>query len=352
MPKRYKQGDPLHISAYAWNRTLDMIGYDVDQNSEWVKGSLPVDWVFCKISFHLDVVATLPDGVLPRGSPVLVRMPVDMTNIEKVEYEINPQDFIHIAEDIAIDDFFAYSLGITLEPINLNKGQSMIGRVAVNGVVYANLKYPVINPGDPMTDNQRKILAYVHPLPLSDPDRATKLQASTSGFAQIVGDHIILGRSQKLFSYEILDSEFRAKVYGVSTNFINSGLYVGEFTLTYGKLNNVSDPIPLCKGDIGLCLWTWYGFQIITRPSANFIAKATTVGTARSGTTAGIGGAQLYQVTNAATRELVPLLKTDNTPVSVTYYNVAPSPIAIGSWIQLKFASGALYIDYEECPTP
>lgn len=351
MPKRYKQGDQLHISAYAWNRMLDMVGYEVDANSDWRKGSFPTDWFFCKLSVDPGDVAALTDGILPRGSPVKVKSPIDLSGVEAIEYETNPQDFIHKAELIQIDGYYADILGITMEPINLNPGESFIGRVAINGIVYANLKLP-----DPFGDIQRGIYRYVHPLPSSDPDFRTKLMANTSGFAQMVGDHIILGRKQPLFTYEMVNSENLANIYGLSGNF--SGLLVLEdvaMTVPTYNTNVVSGFnstfIPLTIGDRGVCVYDGFSFMPISGVPQNFVGKTTSTGTARDGDDPGSGFAKLYRASGSPAT-MSEMLDNLGNPVIVKYLNLASATVASDVWVQLKIANGNLYIDYEECVPP
>lgn len=361
MPKRFKKGDPLKISAYAWNRMLDMVGFDVDQNSDWRKGAFHTDWLFCKVSRTADDLAALPDGILPRGSPVVVSKPADLTGVEQVEYQINPQDFIHEANFVAIESPNFDILGITMEPINLNNGQSFIGRVAMNGLVYANLEFGGVASSS-MTDEQRSLFRYVHPYPSSNPKYRTTLQVNTSGVAQMLGDSIVLGRGQPLYVYLITASgnseETTADIYGLFDESVNGYLIKEDATIfhsnrkyQYAGMGEVDRP-PFAIGDIGICVKCSAGFTAITQNGLNQIGITDGTGSARVGNQPGTGVALLHYLDNSAIPyTLQPMLDANGDPVSVNYYNSSGSTIANGKWIQLKDIHGSLWIDVEDCPT-
>jgi hypothetical protein len=361
MPKRFKKGDPLKISAYAWNRMLDMVGFDVDQNSDWRKGAFHTDWFYCKVLHDSDDVTALPDGVLPRGSPVKVKKPTSLTGVEIVEYEINPQDFIHTAEFISMEDSMHDILGITMEPINLNVGQSFIGRVAVNGLVYANLEFAGAAVSS-MTSEQRTLFRYVHPYPSSNVKYRTTLQVNSSGVAQMLGDSIVLGRGQPLYTYVTTASgngeHTTADIYGLSNANVNGYLiaedaiiYHSNRKYHYAGMGEVDYP-PFALGDIGICIKDGPNYSAITSNGLGQVAITDGTGTARVGDQPGTGVALLHYLDNSALPyTLQPMRDANGDPVSVVYFNSSSSTIATGKWIQLKDVHGSLWVDVEDCPT-
>ena len=361
MPKRFKKGDPLKISAYAWNRMLDMVGFDVDQNSDWRKGAFHTDWLFCKVSHTVDDVSALPDGILPRGSPVCVSKPEDLTGVEEVEYQINPQDFIHKAEFVAMESPNFDILGITMEPINLNTGQSSIGRVARNGLVYANIELG----GAPLSeadDLYRSIYRYVHPYPYSNPKYRTTLQVNSSGVAQILGDSIVLGRNQPLYKYEVKRSgNGRATVvdvYGIDDDGTEGYLVVEDAQLYHSARTKVHTLTGnagwrhFIPGAVGLCMRGYAGFVEVTSNSLNMIGVTDDPGSARVGNQPGGGLVKAYYLDKSALpHTLQPILDSDGDEVYTPFYNSSGSTVGADKWVQLKDVQGDYWIDVEDCPT-
>lgn len=335
---------------------LDMVGFDVDQNSDWRKGFFGVDWLYCKIAHNAGDVAALPDGVLPRGSPVRVKKPTDLTGVEITEYQINPQDFIHRAEFVSIDGVMPEILGITMEPINLNVGQSFIGRVAMNGLVYANLEFP----GGTFTDSNREFYKYAHPLPSNNPDYRTKLQINSSGYVQLLGDSVILGRQQPLFVYQVSrggnTGETIADIYGFTSESA-TGFLVMEDAELYHANYKAGVPLvnrpPFVTDDIGICVKNLDGqFAAISNVGTGLVAVSDGVGSARSGTTAGYGMAKVYRLDlTGASPTYVPALDASGVQASVGYFNSSNQAVANGKYIQLKDTHGVMHVDVEDCPT-
>ena len=362
MPNRYKAGDPLKISADAWNRMLDMIGYDVSATPEYTKGSVLYRWIWAKFTLQPGEDANvLPDGVLPRGSPVQIYQPLDLTNVNPVDYQTYPQDFVHQAKSVMMDNFNPQNFGITLEPIVPGE----IGRVAVDGIVYANFKMPDDLPytGSVLVDGARQYFNYVHPLPFDDDDRFTTLRVNSSGFAQVVGDCIALGRSQNIFSYEITgytgnqaaDASGPANIYGLSSGACFNGNLVLENTYLFSNSQIQYDF--LIPGDKGFCIFSncTGRFMPITKQPQNYIAYTTNQGTARNGNVPGSGAAIIYRLSNGLPKTLIPIQDATNPsfpiPLSIQYYNLSSETVGNNKWIQLKYAANNWFVDFEDCGT-
>lgn len=339
MPKRYKAGDPLHISAYAWNRMLDMIGYDVDANSDWRKGSLPVSWLFVK-NVHRS-------PRIERGSPVCIVAPTDLTGVELIEYRTNPQDFVFHSIHSWFGNYHHQHFGIALEPIEYEG----VGRVAISGVVWANFKVVEGEIADYIDT-----MKFVHMLPDTDPDYHEFLQLNTSGFAERFGDHVRLGISQPLFMYKVTnvitnpavftDVEITADIYGIPET-----LGLGDSSPTHIIDGVQLHPHPpmfstgYALGDYGLC--SAVGDRFI--PIDDMHRSPITGNTVGSITAGGVGFVEVYR-TDGTTGARNACLDADDNPITVkVHYDMSGDPIPSGTKIHAKCVGDAHIIDVVEC---
>lgn len=343
---RYKGGDPLNISATAWNRMLDLVGYDVSATAEYTRGSVLYRWIWCKYMKNVSTV----DNFVGRGAPVLIERPKNLTSVQQLEYETDPQNFIYTARPSAIDNYEPYNFGITLDRINTGE----IGRVAIDGIVYANLKTPAGDP-DFISDQMN----FAVPLPFDDPEHTSKLRRSTSGFAQVIGSHVILNRFQNTFLYRVVSNGTNhcvVDIYGIqnvwNANLLNmiGDKIQSEVQLIYPY--NLKMPLPLAIGDTGLCVRTspYYGYVITNLGTAhNILGYTITDGTARSGNYSGVGSALLYRIENL--NDIVPILDENGANVVVVYHNVSSEPVGKDKFVQLKLIGDRYIIDFEDCGT-
>lgn len=341
MPNRFKQGDPLRISAYAWNRMLDLVGYNVDASGEWHKGSLPVSWLFVK-NVHRS-------PIIERGAPVCVVAPTDLTGVELIEYRTNPQDFVHHSIHSWFGNYHHQHFGISLEPIEYEK----VGRVAVSGIVWANFKVT-----DGAIEDYIDTAKYLHMLPNTDSDYHTHLQLNTSGYAERFGDHVRLGSQQPIFLYEITDlirtdvyPTVRAKVsiYGLPYDTVAGPSYSTIYAMPVMQDVELVLPGQQCTGyalgDTGLC--SCFGDDFVplddrhsTPILGQVVENAITAG--------GCGKVELYRTSTCGTR--YPLLNADSDPLEgVVNYDMSGDAIPVGTKIHAKCVGWAHVIDVVEC---
>jgi hypothetical protein len=334
---------------------LDMIGYDVSATPEYTKGSILHRWIWAKFTLQPGEDANvLPDGVLPRGSPVQIYQPLDLTNVNPVDYQTYPQDFVHQARSVMMDNFNPQNFGITLEPIVPGE----IGRVAVDGIVYANFKMPDDLPytGSVLVDGARQYFNYVHPLPFDDDDRFTTLRVNSSGFAQVVGDCIALGRSQNIFSFEVIGYEKFSigigpvNIYGLKPIDGSSNLVIENSYLFPPSEVGFDFLLP---GDKGLCVYSNFtnSFIPITKQQQNYIGYTMLGATARVGQQPGYGSAKIYRLSDTSPITLIPVNDTQygGNQMTVEFFNLSSEAVGNNKWIQLKYAAQGWFVDFEDC---
>jgi hypothetical protein len=173
---KVRAGEPLQISAIVWNKMIDLADRQLDQGVDKRGKYERFRWVWVKNEIAED---------LPRGAPITVAEPIAYA--EDLARDID-QDCAFRGLGIAFGPS-CDRIGITVEAIKSNG----FGRVAVDGIVYANLKGTA-------TD----FTQWLHPLPSSDSDYRTHLQRNTSGFLKCLGSHFVqFGFSQRLFYYTL-----------------------------------------------------------------------------------------------------------------------------------------------------
>lgn len=349
MPNRFKQGDPLRISAYAWNRMLDSIGYDVDANSDWRKGSLPVSWLYVK-NVHRS-------PRIERGSPVCVVAPTDLTGVELIEYRTNPQDFVFHSIHSWFGNYHHQHFGIALEPIEYEG----VGRVAVGGIVWANFKVV-----DGVVEDYIDSAKYLHMLPDTDPDYHEFLQLNTSGFAERFGDHIRLNSGQPIFMYEISDLirtdvsptyTVKANIYGLPHTLSSTGAGGGKTYSTTGAMLVVEDVVLVVEppqqctgyalGDIGLCTPLGDHFRALDEKHSSPILGEVVDDPIISGA---CGFVELYRASGSSCARY-PLLNASDEPLKAKVaFDMPGDLIPVGAMVHAKCVGGVHVIDVVECP--